>query len=111
MRAETAERIGREERIVRKNYCQEICTLIVPATARLKIEVDGYTAVTRSVFLDTPELLESALNTHLEQLLEAARAIGDAERACTRKFPSIPANRSANAMKLNLCRMSRSEGA
>ena len=66
------ERVGREERTVRKDPCPGVCTLIVPATARLRIEANGHTTATRSVFLDTPELLESALNTHLEQLLDWA---------------------------------------
>ncbi|HUQ92241.1 MAG TPA: CehA/McbA family metallohydrolase [Bryobacteraceae bacterium] len=65
-------RVGREERTVRRAPCHGSCTLIMPATARFRIEASGHTSATRSVFLDTPELLETTVNAHLEQLLDWA---------------------------------------
>jgi len=44
--------------------------LEVPATARLQVRVPGYQPLTRSVFFDSPPLLNMTLNMHAAELID-----------------------------------------
>ncbi len=45
-------------------------TLDSPATARLQVRVPGYAPLMKSIFMDSPQLLEMALKMRSEQLLD-----------------------------------------
>ncbi|MCW5978725.1 MAG: carboxypeptidase regulatory-like domain-containing protein [Bryobacteraceae bacterium] len=63
-------RVGREERVLRNLACPGACSFTAPATARLRIGAGGYAPEDRSVFLDTPELLDPAVNAKVEDILD-----------------------------------------
>lgn len=64
------ERVGADERIIATHMIQEgRLKLRVPATARLRVEASECVPETRSIFLDSPEILEATLNMRVEQLL------------------------------------------
>jgi hypothetical protein len=44
--------------------------LQMPATARLRVQSQGYSPQIKSVFLDQPHILDATLNYHAEQLLD-----------------------------------------
>ena len=45
-------------------------TLVGPATARTRVASPGYAPVVRSIFVETPALLDKMLNMRVEQLLD-----------------------------------------
>jgi hypothetical protein len=44
--------------------------LEAPGTARLQVHVPGYESQTKSVFMDSPALLNMTLNLHAAELIE-----------------------------------------
>lgn len=68
---EIVEMVGRSPRVLFRREAREgALELEVPATARVRVTAPGFQPMTRSVFLDTPEILRSTLETRVEQLLD-----------------------------------------
>jgi hypothetical protein len=63
--------IGREPAIEsRTAFHNGQLTVEAPATARLRISAPGHTPVVKSIFVDDPRLLDSALHMRPEQLTD-----------------------------------------
>jgi hypothetical protein len=63
--------IGREPKIERTvAFTGGDAVLTAPATARLRISAPGYAPVVKSIFMDTPELLDMARHMSRAQLLD-----------------------------------------
>ncbi|MGJ5817458.1 CehA/McbA family metallohydrolase [Paludibaculum fermentans] len=68
---EIVEMVGRTPRLLFGREAREgAVDLEVPATARVRVTAPGYRPMTRSLFLDVPEILRSTLETRVEQMLD-----------------------------------------
>jgi hypothetical protein len=63
---------SRQEVLSRDRFAGGRFAATVPATARLRVRADGYEPLVRSVFMDSPALLEPMLNMRGEQLSDWA---------------------------------------
>jgi hypothetical protein len=67
---EVLEMIGREPKVLSKgNFTGGRATLSAPATSRIRVRASGYESETKSIFIDTPALLNSTLEMPLGGLL------------------------------------------
>lgn len=68
---EVLEMIGRRPRsLFRREFRDGALQLEAPATARLRVEAPGYRPLTRSIFLDSPPILQAALDMRVDRLLD-----------------------------------------
>lgn len=68
---EIVQMIGREPQILSTGAVEGgTATVSAPATARIRIKVDGYETQMKSIFIDTPELLKLTTEIQPAQMLE-----------------------------------------
>jgi hypothetical protein len=68
---EVIEMIGREPKpLFRREFREGALELEAPATARLRVVAPGYKPLTRSIYLDSPAILQTTLAMRVEHLLD-----------------------------------------
>jgi hypothetical protein len=68
---EVVEMIGRVPRVQNKGTVRGgSATIVAPPTARIRISVDGFNSEMKSIFMDTPELLNLTTELQLSQIID-----------------------------------------